>query len=232
MLTISERLKAVASLVPQSRTVADIGTDHGYVPAYLVLSGRCESAIASDIAEGPCMAAVETRIKYGLHKVIEIRKVSGLQGFAVGEADTVVIAGMGGTTILNILKDSCELAQTIKAFVLQPMNAEGILRRWLTENNFYICDEILCKENGHIYIIMLVCPKAQKQKLSLLEQEIGPCILQKKPDFWKEYINGKAERIYHILQQMENSGKARSSEKFEQLRSLLVQINDFQYNNK
>ena len=195
-----------------------------------MLSGQCESAIASDIAEGPCKAAEETRIKYGLQGVIEIRKASGLHGLAVGEADTAVIAGMGGTTILSILKDSYELAQTIKAFVLQPMNAEGILRRWLTENRFCICEEVLCKENGHIYIVMLVRPSDNKQTLSLLEQEIGPCILDKKPELLAEYLNGKTENICHILRQMENSGNARSSKKFENLKLLLAQIKDFQYN--
>ena len=232
MFSISERLKAVASLVPKSRTVVDIGTDHGYLPSYLVLSGQCESAIASDIAEGPCKAAAETRIKYGLQGVIEIRKVSGLHGLAVGEADTAVIAGMGGTTILNILKESYELAKTIKTFVLQPMNAEGILRRWLTENKFSICEEILCKEKGHIYIIMMIRPSVKKQTLSLLEQEIGPCIIRKKPEFWDEYLNRKAISICRILQQMENSGNARESKKFKNLKLLLAQIENFQYNYK
>lgn len=232
MLSISERLRAVASLVPQSRTVADIGTDHGYLPSYLVLSGRCESAIASDIAEGPCKAAAETRIKYGLQGVMEIRKASGLHGLAVGEADSAVIAGMGGTTILNILKDSYELAQTIKTFVLQPMNAEGILRRWLTENRFCICEETLCKEKEHIYIVMLVRPAENMQALSLLEQEIGPCIIDRKPELLTEYLKGKIENIRHILRQMENSGNARSSNKFENLKLLLAQIEDFQYNYK
>ena len=108
MLRIGERLQTVASLVPPCHTVADIGTDHGYVPACLALSGQCRRVIASDIAEGPCQAAIETRNKYKLHNEMEIRMAPGLQGLRAGEAETVVIAGMGGATIAGILEESPE----------------------------------------------------------------------------------------------------------------------------
>ena len=135
-LPISKRLMAVASLIPECCIVADIGTVHGYVPAYLALSGQCKYVIASDIAEGPCFAAAETRIRYGIQDVMDIRRAPGLQGLSAGEAETVVIAGMGGATILSIMQEDPGLTESVTTFVLQPMNAAGLLRQWLTEHGF------------------------------------------------------------------------------------------------
>ena len=89
MLNLGERLQTVAAMVPPCHTMADIGTDHGYVPAWLVLAGKCRRAIASDIAEGPCQAAAETRNKYTLSGAMVIRNASGLQGLQAGEAEAV-----------------------------------------------------------------------------------------------------------------------------------------------
>ena len=134
MLQIGERLNTAASMVPPCQTMADIGTDHGYLPAYLVLSGRCRKVIASDIAAGPCQAAAETRKKYNLYNEMEIRTAPGLQGLHAGEAEVVVIAGMGGTTIIGILDQSPEIAASVRTFVLQPMNAASVLRQWLVQH--------------------------------------------------------------------------------------------------
>ena len=154
MLHIGERLNTVASMVPTCHTMADIGTDHGYLPAYLLLTGRCHKVIASDIAEGPCKAAMETRNRYNLHNEMIIRTAPGLQGLLAEEAEAAVIAGMGGTTIVGILNESPEIAASVRTFVLQPMNAENILRQWLVRHGYQIAEEALCKENGRIYIII------------------------------------------------------------------------------
>ena len=224
MFPISERLKTVAAMVPACHTVADIGTDHGYVPAFLIRTGQCVHVIASDIAEGPCAAARETQARYGLQDVMEVRKAPGLQGLKIGEAQAVVIAGMGGATILRILEERPDITDTVETFVLQPMNAANLLRQWLTEHNFAIVEETLCKENDHIYIIMKAVHTAQKQELSEMEQELGPCILKNKPVMWPEYITEKAERCHHLLTQMEHSETAKQSEKYKTTQKLLKQL--------
>ena len=224
MLRIGERLQTVASLVPPCHTVADIGTDHGYVPACLALSGRCRHVIASDIAEGPCQAATETRNKYKLHNEMEIRMAPGLQGLRAGEAETVVIAGMGGATIAGILEESPEIAASVTTFVLQPMNAAGLLRRWLTQHGYHIAEEALCKENKHIYSIIKAVHGEGKQELSPLEEEFGPCILEKRPALWQEYIEGKAEHFQRLLRQMAASPAAVNSIKYNNLKKLLAQV--------
>ena len=224
MLHIGERLHAAASMVTPCHTMADIGTDHGYLPAYLILSGRCRQAIASDIAEGPCKAAAETRNKYNLGNKMEIRTSPGLQGLRAGEAEAVVIAGMGGATIAGILDESPEIAASVSIFVLQPMNAENLLRRWLTRHDYCIAEETLCQENGHIYIVMKAVHVESRQELSSLEAELGPCILKDKPDLWLEFVKGKAEHYRRLLQQMEISAAAMNSDKYKNLKNLLSQV--------
>ena len=224
MLHIGERLHTAASMVPPCHTMADIGTDHGYLPAYLILSGRCRQVIASDIAEGPCQAAAETRNKYNLRSTMEIRTAPGLQGLRAGEAETVVIAGMGGATIVSILDESPEIAASVRSFVLQPMNAANLLRRWLAQHEYRIAEEALCRENGHIYIVMKAVHAERRQELSSLEAELGPCILKEKPDLWQEFVKGKAEHYRRLLRQMEISAAAMNSDKYKNLKNLLGQV--------
>ena len=224
MIRIGERLQTIASMVPQGTTVADIGTDHGYVPAYLVLTGQCRYVIASDIAEGPCRAAADTRKKYNLMDNIDIRTAPGLQGLRTGETETVVIAGMGGATIIDILEESPEITASVKTLVLQPMNAANLLRRWLVQHGYQITEEALCKENDHIYIIIKALHTDEKQELSFLEEELGPCILNSKPALWREFIQGKAEHYRRLLQQMAASSAASNSDKYKELKKLLGQV--------
>ena len=224
MFHISERLKTVASMVPKCNTAADIGTDHGYVPAYLLLSEKCERVIASDIAAGPCLAAEQTRNKYGLQLNMDIRMAPGLQGLYPGEADAVVIAGMGGATIAAILEECPEVTEAIRTFVLQPMNASAMLRQWLSGHCFRIVDEQLCMENGHIYVIIQTVHSLEKHLLSEIEAELGPCILKKQPALWRESATGKAEQLQNMLAQMQGSETAKSSEKFKKTAQLLEEI--------
>ena len=224
MLNLGERLQTVAAMVPPCHTMADIGTDHGYVPAYLALSGQCRHVLASDIAKGPCQAAEETRNRYNLHDQMEIRTAPGLQGLGTGEAEAVVIAGMGGATIISILEESPDIAASVQTFVLQPMNAASLLRQWLTRHGYRIAEEALCKENGHIYNIIKAVHTEETMELPPLEAELGPCILKKKPALWVEYIQEKVKHYRRLLQQMEASPAAMNSDKYKNLEKLLRQV--------
>lgn len=224
MFHIGERLKTVASMVPVCQTMADIGTDHGYVPAYLALSGQCRHVIASDIAEGPCRAAAETRNRYNLYDQMEIRTAPGLKGLQAGEAEAVVIAGMGGATIVGILEEAPEITAAIETFVLQPMNAANLLRRWLVQHGYRIVDEALCKENGHIYVIIKAVPAGKKQELSVIEEELGPCIMENKPALWQEFIQEKSEHYRRLLRQMEVSSAAMNSDKYKDIKNMFEKV--------
>ena len=220
-MQIGERLYQVASLVPACHTVADVGTDHGYIPAYLLLHSQCTRAIASDIAAGPCRAAADTCSRHGLQDRMEVRQAPGLDGLAPGEAQVVVIAGMGGTTIKRILEESPAIAASVETFVLQPMNGVALLRRWLAGHGYSITEERLCRENRHFYVIIQVCRIDKIQILTPLEEELGPCLLQTRPALWLSYVNEVLARFRRLAAQMERSPAALNSVKFNHIKNLI-----------
>ena len=155
-MELTKRLLMVADLVPVSESIADIGTDHAYIPIYLFLKNKIKHAIASDIHKGPLTMA-ETHIKYyGLESHIEARLGAGLSALKKEECEGVVIAGMGGLMIRNILQESSTIANSLSWAVLQPMNHASDLRIWLTQNGWKIVKEKLAKEDKHIYEAMYV----------------------------------------------------------------------------
>jgi len=148
---LTPRLKLIASLVPNGSTVADIGTDHAYIPIYLVNSGVCENAIASDKSIGPLKIAEENIKLYGCENLIEVCQSDGLGDYSIGEADTVIIAGMGGLLIAEILESGKDVAKSFSRLILQPMTAGTELREYLIANGYIISDEKVAREKDKFY---------------------------------------------------------------------------------
>lgn len=151
---IDNRLQAVAALVPQGARLADIGTDHAYLPVWLWEQGRIAQAVAGDIAAGPCRAARTTIAMYGASKAIEVRQGSGLAVLKPGEVDCIAICGMGGSTIISILEADMETARTAQCLILQPMAGAAGLRRWLVQQGWSIVAEDLVDDEPHFYEII------------------------------------------------------------------------------
>ena len=151
-LELSPRLAALAAQVPQGAKVADVGTDHAYLPTWLLLQGRVRAAIASDVNDGPLDRGRETARTYGVTEGIAFRRCDGLAGLAAGEADTVIIAGMGGDLIARILSAAPWTRQT--CLLLQPMSAQEELRRWLVDHGYVIQQETLAEEGDKRYTIL------------------------------------------------------------------------------
>ena len=128
---LDKRLQAVASFVPQGAAFADIGTDHAYLPVWLLEKGIIASAIAGDIAAGPCQAARTTVAMHGAAAAISVRQGSGLAVLKPGEVDCIAICGMGGSTISSILAADMPIALSVRRLILQPMAGAAALRRWL-----------------------------------------------------------------------------------------------------
>lgn len=156
LLHLQPRLRCIAELVPRGARLADVGTDHAYLPVWLLQEGRIEHAIASDINDGPLAHARRTASEYGVSERMEFRLCAGLDGFAPDEADAVVIAGMGGETIVSILDAAPWLRSGKAALLLQPMTKAELLRRWLAENGYRIERERLVKDKGTIYAVLVV----------------------------------------------------------------------------
>lgn len=153
---LTPRLQKIYDIVPPCALAADIGTDHAYIPVCLTLSGKCKRAVASDIKKGPIERA-EATIRTFKADAVKTRLGSGLKTLSPHEADTIIIAGMGGILITEILENSKEIAKSAMRLVLQPMTAAPFLREYLVNNGFCILREYLVCEEKKIYTIILAC---------------------------------------------------------------------------
>lgn len=153
---LTPRLHTVASLVPKGARLADIGTDHAYLPAWLLQQGQISSAVAADIHAGPLERAQQTAQRYGLTEKISFRLCDGLVGIDSEEADAIAIAGMGGETIAMILSAAPWLLEEKHRLILQPMSGQDELRRWLWVNGYTISRELLSQEEEKLYVVMEV----------------------------------------------------------------------------
>lgn len=152
---ITPRLDSILKAVT-CRTIADIGTDHAYIPIELVRSGRADRALACDIKPGPLEFAANNIKKYNLEDKIELRLGGGFTPIAAGETETAVIAGMGGEMIIKILAEDLSKSQSFKELILQPMNCQAELRKWLAEHGFCITAEDLSCEGFKVYNTLTV----------------------------------------------------------------------------
>lgn len=154
MPDLTLRLRTIADMVPEGAKVCDIGTDHGYLAIYLKANGKAESVIATDVNEKPLKRAKENITASG-QEGISLRLCDGLEGLENGEADAVIIAGMGGEVIAGILERGKEFAcDSSVTFIIQPTTSPEILRRFLCENGFSVLEEIPVAENGKVYSVM------------------------------------------------------------------------------
>ena len=155
-IELTPRLRMVADMIPVGAVLADVGTDHAYLPAALMLEGKIPFAIAADLREGPLSRAKETVQEYGLSGKIAFRLCDGLKGIRAEEVDAVSIAGMGGETIAMILEAALWTREQNTALVLQPMSSMDELRRWLQANGYMIAEERLAREGDTIYTALSV----------------------------------------------------------------------------
>lgn len=153
---LSPRLRMVGDLVPAGARLADVGTDHAYLPAALLLEGKIPWAVAADLRRGPLDRARATVRTYGLTKRVAFRLCDGLTGVRPDEADAVAIAGMGGETIAAILQAAPWVRERDVPLILQPMSSMPDLREWLQENGFCIGTERLAREGDALYTALLV----------------------------------------------------------------------------
>ena len=153
-LNISTRLETIAGIVTCHNSVADIGTDHGYIPIYLAKKGISDRIIALDVNEGPLKKAEENIKLYSVQDKVSTRLSNGFENLLPGETDTVIIAGMGALLINSILKEGLNKAHSAKELILCPHCDVERTRLFLYENNFAIRDEFMVKEDGKYYFIL------------------------------------------------------------------------------
>ena len=151
---LKERLDMILSYI-DGKIVADIGTDHGYIPVRLATDKKVEKVIATDLNKGPLDAARENVLKNNAEDIVKLRLGSGLLPIAAGECDNIVIAGMGGELISRILRDSEDVAKSTNKLLLQPMNSQDTLRKYLLENGYEIIKEDIKVEGFKVYNLII-----------------------------------------------------------------------------
>lgn len=153
-MKLSERLATIAELIPRCGILSDIGTDHAFIPIFAVENGLCERAIAADLRKGPLEMAEANIRRHGLESRIELRLGNGLEPVRPEECDVIVIAGMGGLLIRDILSSAHEKSNRASLLLLQANNAVDALRKWLYENGYEVLEEKLISDAGKLYSLI------------------------------------------------------------------------------
>ncbi|KXT76296.1 tRNA (adenine(22)-N(1))-methyltransferase [Streptococcus sp. DD12] len=178
-ITLSDRLQAVKTFVPQGARLLDVGSDHAYLPIALIQEGQISYAVAGEVVVGPYEAAKANVQTFGLEKQIVVRLADGLTAFeAEDQLDTISICGMGGGLIAQILEAGKEKLAPVQRLILQPNNREDDVRTWLEHNGFELVAESMVLDHGKFYEILV----AQAGQMTLTEQEkrFGPLLSQEK----------------------------------------------------
>ncbi len=214
-MELTARLQQLADWVPPGARLADVGTDHAYLPVWLLLHGRVVHAIASDLRKGPLERAKETARLYGTTEM-ECRLCNGLEGILPQEVDTIVVAGMGGQTIAEILKSAPWAKEGKRTLLLQPMSHGEDLRAFLANNGYVIAREALVLDRGTIYPVM----EARGGEMVLsLGQIYGGTVLTGDP-LWNQYLIEKIVRYMRAIGGLQYSKRQMDMERASHLREI------------
>lgn len=224
-LQLNPRLLQIARLVPTCKAVADIGTDHGYIPIFSVLAGLCDGAIASDINKGPIKRAEENVKLFCLEDKISLRLGGGLETVQPGEADVIVIAGMGGILVSDILEKSKDVVNGAKHLILQPMTAVKELREYLCQNSFCVQKEVLVAEEDKLYSIICVdvggeCEYSPKELL------LGKNVEETEDGLFEENRKRVVQKLEKRLAGLEKSVIPKNLGQAKGVRDLLELVNN------
>jgi tRNA (adenine22-N1)-methyltransferase len=244
---LSRRLSALADWVPQGSRFADIGTDHALLPVYLAGSGRVAFAVAGDVNPGPVEAARRQVGEAGLAHIVSVRQGNGLAVLSPGEADTVCIAGMGGSLMARLLDDAGHRLEGVQTLVLSPHVAEDAVRAWLIVHGFVLDRELLLEEDGVIYTLMRAIRadssvEAEERNVRLYEGSVlAPCMAEIRkalllemgplltraagPAFRRKWAQEIAKRE-QIIRQMKRSSAADAAQKVSEWETSVAEIRE------
>ncbi len=201
-MKLSRRLELVASFVPEGSRVADIGTDHGYIPIFLVENGICESALAMDVREGPLSRAREHIREKGLQEKIRTRLSDGLKALRPGEADAVVIAGMGGQLMIRILEEGRHMWDSAAAWILSPQSGQDKVRGYLEQAGFAIRREAMTLDEGKYYTVMEVS-RGKMRYEKPWEYLYGKLLVEAGDPVLRDFLDQEEMRLRDILAKLD-----------------------------
>lgn len=203
---LDSRLSAVADLVRSGTRFADVGTDHAYLPAFLLMGGKIEYAVCSDLRKGPLKNAEETVKKYGVSDKVDLRLSDGLDAYSDGEVNEIAVAGMGGLLISEFIERTSWLKSPDIHLILQPMTHAEDLRKTLYENGFYIDKEIAVKNGDKLYIILSAYFGGVSETRTVSECVIGE-IYKNTDSVSKEYLESILKKYIVKYEMLKKAGK-------------------------
>ncbi len=205
-MKLDSRLMAIADLVRKDKVFADIGTDHAYLPVYLVENGIINNAIAADLRVGPLENAKDAVVSYGYSDRIELRLSDGLDNFCENEVEEIAVAGMGGLLISSFIERTEWLKNEKIHLILQPMTHVEELRKTLFDNGFVIDKEVVAKDGDKLYIILSVYFYEGQTAYTDLDLIVGK-LPYNEDDLSKEYLNKIYDKYNKKLIALKNAGK-------------------------
>ncbi len=215
MHKLDVRLASIAEAVKKSKVLADIGSDHGYLPLYLLKNDIIERAIITDLNEGPLKNAEEMARKYCLSDKCEFVRGNGLEPIENKETDVISICGMGGELITSMLRQELSVAKKATQIVLQPMNNKEMLQKWLISNGFLLNEIKLTEDGKHFYFIISCCYESQVSKRDDFDLEFPPELIFSRSPEMKHYLEYRLRvenTILESMAQMRESDEYKSRE--------------------
>lgn len=222
-MELSLRMKQVADMVEPCHVAADIGCDHGYVSIYLIEQGLAEHVIAMDVRTGPLSRAEQNVKQKHLQTKIQCRLSDGLEKLAPGEADTIVIAGMGGPLMVRILEQGADKRLGNETLILQPQSDIPAVRQYLHRIGYAIEEEGMLQEDGKYYTIMKAKNgESCREKWSQAEYQYGKYLLEQKSAVLKQYLVQEEALLKELQEKLTRQQTPKTQERLEEIKEQLT----------
>ncbi len=204
-MNISKRMECIISMVTPGYSVCDVGCDHAFISIALVKRRISPKALCMDINEGPLRGAKEHIDEEGLGELISVRLSDGLKKYVPGEADSLIIAGMGGPLLCDILSENINNTRDFKEMILSPQSEIADCRKYLYQNGFVIANENMVFDEGKFYVVMRVIKQEEvygEGKCPMLterEAMFGPCLIRERNPVLADYLSRESEKTENVL---------------------------------
>lgn len=220
MIKLSERMMMAAKMVRPGSRIADIGTDHAYLPVYLIETGIASEALACDVRKGPLSNALKTVELYGVQDKITLRLSDGFDEIEPFEADDFIMCGMGGTLMTELVSRAYWLKDSSKKLILQPQSHSEDIRKYLVENGFEILCEDACTDDGKLYSALSAQYTGENQDVDEAYYYYGKLIECEKEEA-KQILDKTLERLKIKLDAAKNHG---TEEDFQKLKNIVQKL--------
>ncbi|MEN6350952.1 MAG: class I SAM-dependent methyltransferase [Syntrophomonas sp.] len=226
---LNKRLRAISEMVLKGHPAADIGTDHAALSLYLIENGIVPRAIASELNEGPFKRAAKIVQNSPWGDKVELRKGNGLEVLKTAEVSTVIIAGMGGDTIVDILASDWTKAGSFGFYLFQPMSKPEVLRKELSLRGWPIVAEQVVQEKSRYYVVIASCPGSSPYTLSGLERDVGPIILKNPAPINRTFLKYRLKKYYAVSEGLSHTYRQEEIILVEEYKKRIKELEDILY---